>query len=137
MTLSNVGAATIDKKLVTARKAKTLNPNAAEFIPSALRSSSGSTSNADVPTSLGASATATETLGKKVLDRSGSSISNNSDEGAHQYWCHQLPDEITPDFDITGKTSLRELTASIFLPCTCMIAMKYPGFLLLRAVVLY
>ncbi|GFY89094.1 hypothetical protein Acr_06g0010340 [Actinidia rufa] len=103
MSLSNVGAPTNDKKLGTARKAKTLNPNAAEFIPSALRSSSGSTSTADVPTSLGTSATGTVTLGKTVLDRSGSSTSNNSDEEAHQYWRHQLPDDITPDFNITGE----------------------------------
>ncbi|GFY95181.1 hypothetical protein Acr_10g0005660 [Actinidia rufa] len=103
MSLSNVGAPTNDKKLGLTRKAKTLNPNAAEFIPSALRSSSGSTSTADVPTSLGTSATGTGTLGKTVLDRSGSSISNNSDEEAHKYWRHQLPDDITPDFNITGE----------------------------------
>ncbi|XP_057502814.1 polyadenylate-binding protein-interacting protein 7-like isoform X2 [Actinidia eriantha] len=103
MSLSNVGPPTNDKKLGITRKAKTLNPNAAEFIPSALRSSSGSTSTADVPTSLGTSATGTGALGKTVLDRSGSSISNNSDEEAHKYWRHQLPDDITPDFNITGE----------------------------------
>ncbi|KAI7998173.1 Polyadenylate-binding protein-interacting protein 7 [Camellia lanceoleosa] len=101
MSLSNKGFTTNDKKLNTRGKAMTLNPNAAEFIPFALRSSAGSTSTADLSTSLGASGTGT--LGKAVIDRSESSISNNSDDEAHQFWRHQLPDDITPDFKVMGE----------------------------------
>ncbi|KAL7165681.1 hypothetical protein ACSBR2_036543 [Camellia fascicularis] len=101
MSLSNKGAPTNDKKLSTPGKVTSLNPNAAEFVPFALRSSSGSTSTADVSTGLGVSVSGT--LGKAVLDRSESSISNNSDEEAHQYWRHQLPDDITPDFKVMGE----------------------------------
>ncbi|GMP83988.1 hypothetical protein CsSME_00037696 [Camellia sinensis var. sinensis] len=101
MSLSNKGVTTNDKKLNTRGKAMTLNPNAAEFIPFALRSSAGSTSTADLSTSLGASGTGT--LGKAVIDRSESSISNNSDDEAHQFWRHQLPDDITPDFKVMGE----------------------------------
>ncbi|KAL7170817.1 hypothetical protein ACSBR2_035648 [Camellia fascicularis] len=101
MSLSNKGVTTNDKKLNTRGKAMTLNPNAAEFIPFALRSSAGSTSTADLSTSLAASGTGT--LGKTVIDRSESSISNNSDDEAHQFWRHQLPDDITPDFKVMGE----------------------------------
>ncbi|KAF8388715.1 hypothetical protein HHK36_025395 [Tetracentron sinense] len=80
-------------------KITTLNPNAIEFIPYALKSPSGSTSTADVTARLGACGTS----GKAVLDRSESAISNNSDEEAHQYWCQQLPDDITPDFKFMGE----------------------------------
>ncbi|PSS01352.1 Polyadenylate-binding protein [Actinidia chinensis var. chinensis] len=101
MSLSKVGAPTNDKKLINSGKVTTLNPNAAEFIPFALRSSSGSTSTAEASTSLGVAGAGT--LGKAVLDQSESSISNNSDEEAHQYWCRQLPDDITPDFNVMGE----------------------------------
>ncbi|KAM1380672.1 hypothetical protein ACFX2I_022372 [Malus domestica] len=43
------------------------------------------------------------TFGKVVLDRTESSTSNNSDDEAHQYWCHQLPDDITHDFKVMGE----------------------------------
>ena len=101
MSFSNVGAPTNDKKLINSGKVTTLNPNAAEFIPFALRSSSESTSTAEASTSLDVAGVGT--LGKAVLDRSGSLISNNSDEEAHQYWCRQLPDDITPDFKVMGE----------------------------------
>ncbi|XP_026663984.1 polyadenylate-binding protein-interacting protein 7-like isoform X2 [Phoenix dactylifera] len=70
----------------------------AEFVPSALRNTYGNTERAygtrlDVPGS----------SKKAVLDRSESSISNNSDDEAHQYWCCQLPDDITPDFGVIGE----------------------------------
>jgi hypothetical protein len=74
-----------------------LNPNAAEFIPFSLRSlPSGSTSSVDAT----ARVTTAGSLGKSVLDRSESSISNNSDDEAHNYWRCQLPDDITPDFNV-------------------------------------
>ncbi|XAR57554.1 hypothetical protein NMG60_11025734 [Bertholletia excelsa] len=101
MSFSDEVAPTFDKKLSTRGKLTSLNPNAAEFIPSALRSSAGRTISMEALTSLGASAAGT--LGKAVLDQSGSSISNNSDDEAHQYWCHQLPDDIIPDFKVTGE----------------------------------
>ncbi|XP_019154020.1 PREDICTED: polyadenylate-binding protein-interacting protein 7-like isoform X1 [Ipomoea nil] len=99
MNISGKGVSISDKKLISA-KATTLNPNAAEFVPLALKSPSGSTSTAG--TSKFAN-TNTSTLGKAVLDRSESSASNNSDDEAHQYWRRQLPDDITPDFKVMGE----------------------------------
>ncbi|QCE16343.1 polyadenylate-binding protein-interacting protein 7-like isoform X2 [Vigna unguiculata] len=101
MNLSKKGSQT-DAKLLSPNKATTLNPNAAEFIPFALRSSSlpGTTSSVDA-TAAGLSAAGA--LGKAVLDRSESSISNNSDDEVHQYWRCQLPDDITPDFKVMGE----------------------------------
>ncbi|XP_020239069.1 polyadenylate-binding protein-interacting protein 7 [Cajanus cajan] len=99
MSLSKKGFQT-DAKLSTTNKATSLNPNAAEFVPFSLRSlPSGSTSLVDTA----ASFTSAGSLGKAVLDRSESSISNNSDDEAHQYWRCQLPDDITPDFKVMGE----------------------------------
>ncbi|KAJ8527096.1 hypothetical protein K7X08_029573 [Anisodus acutangulus] len=98
MSLSGKGTPTSDKKLTLA-KATSLNPNAAEFVPFALRSPSGSSSSTDASKF----ANSTTTLGKAVLDRSESSVSNNSDDEAHQYWRRQLPDDITPDFNVMGE----------------------------------
>ncbi|CAJ1972368.1 unnamed protein product [Sphenostylis stenocarpa] len=90
-----------DAKLSTPNKATSLNPNAAEFVPFALRSSpSGSTSSVDATARF---TTTAGSLGKAVLDRSESSISNNSDDEAHRYWRCQLPDDITPDFKVMGE----------------------------------
>ncbi|XP_015688364.1 polyadenylate-binding protein-interacting protein 7-like [Oryza brachyantha] len=71
----------------------TLNPNAAEFVPSTFRSTFGSRIVADAckPNFRGSS-------GKTILDRSESSKSNNSDDETHQFWRRQLPDDIIPDF---------------------------------------
>ncbi|XP_022750037.1 polyadenylate-binding protein-interacting protein 7-like isoform X2 [Durio zibethinus] len=98
MSLSKKGTQISDTKLNTPSKVTTLNPNAAEFVPFSLRSpsASGSTSAADATARCATSGT----IGKAVLGRSGSSISNNSDEEAHQFWRHQLPDDITPDFKV-------------------------------------
>ncbi|KAH7833890.1 hypothetical protein Vadar_010793 [Vaccinium darrowii] len=100
MSLPNIGAPINDEKINNTGKVVTLNPNAVEFVPFALRSSSGSTSTADGSTKLGGSGTGK--FGKAVLDRSESTISSNSDEEAHQYWRQQLPDDITPDFKVMG-----------------------------------
>ncbi|CAK8569908.1 unnamed protein product [Lathyrus sativus] len=95
MSLSKKGSPT-DTKLGSPNKAA-LNPNAAEFIPFSLRSlPSGSTSSVDATARL----TTAGSLGKAVLDRSESSVSNNSDDEAHNYWRCQLPDDITPDFKV-------------------------------------
>ncbi|XWS72363.1 hypothetical protein CRYUN_Cryun02cG0033800 [Craigia yunnanensis] len=101
MSLSKKGIQISDTKLNTPSKVTTLNPNADEFIPFSLRSpsSSGSTSAANATARFATSGT----IGKQVLDRSESSVSNNSDEEAHQFWRRQLPDDITPDFKVINE----------------------------------
>ncbi|XP_021275619.1 polyadenylate-binding protein-interacting protein 7 isoform X2 [Herrania umbratica] len=101
MSLLKKGTQISDTKLNTPSKVTTLNPNAAEFVPFSLRSpgSSGSTSAADATAKFATSGT----IGKAVLDRSESSVSNNSDEEAHQFWRRQLPDDITPDFKVINE----------------------------------
>ncbi|KAL7588085.1 hypothetical protein Lser_V15G40996 [Lactuca serriola] len=99
MSLLNKGASAIDKNLSTTGKAKTLNPDAAEFVPFSLRSPSGNTRSSDTSNFGNFSAS---TPGKSILKRSESSVSNNSDDEAHQFWRHQLPDDITPDFHVVG-----------------------------------
>ncbi|KAH6826343.1 CTC-interacting domain 7 [Perilla frutescens var. hirtella] len=94
MSLSAKGASLGNKKFSAEA---TLNPNAAEFVPSALRSQAANVRIPDTSSKY-------VTSGKSVLDRSESSASNNSnsEEEAQQYWSHQLPDDITPDFKVTG-----------------------------------
>lgn len=99
MSLLKRGSTITNIKTDSTAKVTTLNPNAAEFVPFALRSSSGSTSTADTSARFAPSGT----LGKAKLDRSESSISNNSDDEAHQFWRCQLPDDITPDFKVMGE----------------------------------
>lgn len=106
MSLSKKGVYTTEAKLSATSKVTRLNPNAAEFVPSGLRlSPSGSTSTANAASIFSASVS----LGKAVLDRSESSVSNNSDEEAHQYWRRQLPDDITPDFKVMGEDESQAL----------------------------
>ncbi|KAK4388676.1 Polyadenylate-binding protein-interacting protein 7 [Sesamum angolense] len=95
MSLSGNGG---DKKLIAAKA--TLNPNAAEFVPFALRSPAAGISSSGASSKFATSAASIP--GKAILDRSESSISNNSDDEAKQYWHHQLPDDITPDFKVMG-----------------------------------
>ncbi|EFH57031.1 hypothetical protein ARALYDRAFT_481487 [Arabidopsis lyrata subsp. lyrata] len=104
----------------TSIKPTTLNPHAAEFVPFTLRSpSSGGTSTLDAATSrLLASSSS---VGKAVLDRTESSASHHSDEEARQFWSHQLPDDITPDFGLMtqddnsyGSGSLSLASLSLF-----------------------
>ncbi|KAL8503781.1 hypothetical protein ACS0TY_022485 [Phlomoides rotata] len=95
MYLSGKGASSGDRKL-TAAKA-TLNPNATEFVPFALRSPTAGTTSVEASSKF-----AISTPGKGILDRSESSVSNNSDDEAQQYWRNQLPDDITPDFKVMG-----------------------------------
>lgn len=100
MNLSKKGTQISDTKLQSPNKATALNPNAAEFVPFSLRSSSsGSTSAADSTPKFAASGS----VGKAVLHRSESAISNNSDDEAHQFWRCQLPDDITPDFKVMNE----------------------------------
>ncbi|XP_048620945.1 polyadenylate-binding protein-interacting protein 7 isoform X2 [Brassica napus] len=80
-------------------KPTTLNPHAAEFVPFTLRSPS---SSAGPTTTNNLDATTPRLLASSssVLDRSESSASRHSDEEARQFWSHQLPDDITPDFKL-------------------------------------
>ncbi|KAI3454189.1 hypothetical protein Pfo_010852 [Paulownia fortunei] len=99
MYLSGKGASSGDRKRSAAKA--TLNPNATEFVPFALRSPAAGISSAGASSKF-ATSSAASTLGKGILDRSESSVSNNSDDEAQQYWRHQLPDDITPDFKVMG-----------------------------------
>nr|GMC51341.1 polyadenylate-binding protein-interacting protein 7 [Ipomoea batatas]GMC53119.1 polyadenylate-binding protein-interacting protein 7 [Ipomoea batatas]GME17558.1 polyadenylate-binding protein-interacting protein 7 [Ipomoea batatas] len=99
MSFLGKGIPTGDKDHSSA-KATTLNPNAAEFVPFALRSPSGNTSNTDASKFADVN---TSTLGKSVLDRSESSVSNNSDDEVRRYWRCRLPDDISTDFEVMGE----------------------------------
>ncbi|CAA7394967.1 unnamed protein product [Spirodela intermedia] len=90
------------KKLNLPSKMTSLNPNAVAFVPSAFRSTLENSEKADI-----SRLDVSETSGRPYLDRSGSNISNNSDDAAHQYWRHQLPDDITPDFKIAREEDLQ------------------------------
>ncbi|XP_072977606.1 polyadenylate-binding protein-interacting protein 7-like isoform X1 [Typha angustifolia] len=79
-------------------KVTTLNPNAAEFVPSALRASFGN----------GRSPYLTRPdihylSGEAVSSQSKCSISNKSDDEIREFWDCQLPDDITPDFKLMEK----------------------------------
>lgn len=102
--LSAKGASVDTKKL---NAEATLNPNAAEFVPFALKSPK-----------VKAAETSPQFAEKSVLDRSESSVSNNSntEEEAQQYWSHQLPDDIIPDFEGMGLDN--EMNSSLFSSLT-------------------
>lgn len=73
----------------------TLNPNAPEFVPTGLRSGLSSVGN---------NVSVSKNTGKKAhLERTDSTNSNGSDDERHRYWQAQLPDDITPDFDILSQ----------------------------------
>ncbi|PWA65556.1 hypothetical protein CTI12_AA334920 [Artemisia annua] len=112
MSLLNKGAPAYDKKFSTSAKAKSLNPDAAEFVPFALRSPSGNTSGAETSSSFGPFGGSTQ--GKAALNRAESSVSNNSDDEAHQFWRHQLPDDITPDFNVAGEEETLGINSNPF-----------------------
>ncbi|KAL6512395.1 hypothetical protein OROHE_020007 [Orobanche hederae] len=92
------GVSSSDKKLPTAKAH--LNPNATEFVPFALRSPSAGITGPGASSKFATFPPPTPK--KSILDRSESSISINSDDEAQQYWRHQLPDDITPDFKVIG-----------------------------------
>ena len=87
-----------DSRLSSSNKGQTLNPNAAEFIPSAFRYPSVQNKNPDSdktdPSRISI---------EKVEHWSVKSVLNQPDDEAHQYWQSQLPDDITPDFNSLGK----------------------------------
>ncbi|CAM8913379.1 unnamed protein product [Rhodiola kirilowii] len=90
----------------------TLNPNASEFIPSfSISTLPGSSCAIQVSLSPAASAANPHQSAEiAVLHRSKSSVSNNSDEEARQYWSRQLPDDITPDFNDEELKGLESLS---------------------------
>lgn len=51
------------------------------------------------------------TSGKTVLEGPTVNISNSSDDEARQYWHHQLPDDITPDFKVMVDEGLQSAAA--------------------------
>ncbi|KAJ0706451.1 putative polyadenylate-binding protein-interacting protein/7, CUE [Helianthus annuus] len=113
MSLLNGGASTIDKTLnTTTGKAKSLNPDAAEFVPFALRSSSGNPTAADTSSSFGSFAASSP--GKSILNRIESSVSNNSDDETRQFWRDQLPDDIIPDFNVVGEEESQTINSIPF-----------------------
>lgn len=93
-------------KNLTSVKKTTLNPNAAEFVPFSLASPSGNTANKDL-SNFADPSTAT---GKSQLDRSESSVSNNSDDEVRQYWRCRLPDDITTDFEVVRQDDDHPIT---------------------------
>ncbi|KAK4773983.1 hypothetical protein SAY87_029002 [Trapa incisa] len=122
MRLSKKAILPTNPSIVTPRGVTALNPNAAEFIPSSLRSpSSGSTSN----TSESSRFASFGLSDKAIINRSKPSVSYNSNE-ASQFWHHQLPYDITPDFmvedvsqsfsglSLAGLSLLDEIEAAIY-----------------------
>lgn len=98
----NFTAESLDEnKKHVSRKVIALNPNAAEFVPSVFRCPNGNTIGVD-----SSRVDSTGSLGKRILGRSESSISNNSDDEAHHYWRRQLPDDITFDFKATKENEI-------------------------------
>lgn len=91
-----------------------LNPNATEFVPFSLRPRVSSITIPDASSKFAAASPTGPNPGKSVLDRSDSSASANSDEEAQQYWRHQLPDDITPDFKVMGVDDNRDVINSSF-----------------------
>ncbi|GAB2222870.1 hypothetical protein Drorol1_Dr00017001 [Drosera rotundifolia] len=80
-------------------KGTILNPNAAEFIPLSLRVlPPGTASGSDVSSKFLTGSSS----GKRLLERSESSISTNSEEETRQYWQRQLPDDLIPDFNVSA-----------------------------------
>lgn len=102
MNLSANGASVDTKKL---NAEATLNPNAVEFVPFALKSQAAKVTAAEISPKFAE---------KSILDRSESSVSKNSntEEEAQQYWSHQLPDDIIPDFEGMGLDN--EMNSSLF-----------------------
>lgn len=100
MSFSKKGIQTNDTKPGASSRVTALNPNAAEFVPFSLRAPTSVTT----PTTGAATRfSSSGSSGKAVINRSESSVSNNSEDEAHQFWRHQLPDDITPDFKVMAE----------------------------------
>ncbi|KAJ0246351.1 Polyadenylate-binding protein-interacting protein 7 [Hirschfeldia incana] len=106
-----------DSKLSSSLKPTTLNPHAAEFVPFTLRSprpttTTTTTSNLDVTTT---TPRLLASSSSSVLDRSESSVSHHSDDEARQFWSHQLPDDLTPDFKMMTQDDNSYASGSLSL----------------------
>jgi len=87
-----------ERKLNLINKTTALNPNAVEFVPSCLRSVSDASNRSDTAKIL-VSGSSKDTS----ADKPESAVPSNPDEEAHRYWQDQLPDDITPDFNVLGQ----------------------------------
>ncbi|KAK1652520.1 hypothetical protein QYE76_070325 [Lolium multiflorum] len=87
-----------ERKLSLINKTTALNPNAVEFVPSCLRSVSDASNRSDT-TKILVSGSSKDTS----ADKPESAVPSNPDEEAHRYWQDQLPDDITPDFNVLGQ----------------------------------
>ncbi|KAM0867287.1 hypothetical protein ACQ4PT_042059 [Festuca glaucescens] len=87
-----------ERKLNLINKTTALNPNAVEFVPSCLRSVSDASNRSDT-TKILVSGSSKDT----IADKPESAVPSNPDEEAHRYWQDQLPDDITPDFNVLGQ----------------------------------
>ncbi|WOK94167.1 polyadenylate-binding protein-interacting protein 7-like isoform X1 [Canna indica] len=95
-----------DRKFTLLNRITTLNPNAPEFVPSALKyTRSNKSSDVKKLEDLGS-------FRNVVFDQLESGKSGKSEDEANQYWHHQLPDDITPDFKLMGD----EFDGSTHLP---------------------
>ncbi|KAF8055263.1 hypothetical protein N665_1300s0010 [Sinapis alba] len=86
-------------------KPTTLNPHAAEFVPFTLRSPSSAGPTATTTTTSNLDVTTPRLLASSSSVQESSSASHQSDEEeARQFWSHQLPDDITPDFKLDDNS---------------------------------
>jgi Ataxin-2 C-terminal region len=86
------------------KKTTSLNPNAAEFVPSFHRSTVSTVTLSEANSS---------SKEKATLDRTDSAKSNNSEDEARRYWQSQLPDDIIPDFSAPEKDETEMVLPSL------------------------
>ncbi|VAI09521.1 unnamed protein product [Triticum turgidum subsp. durum] len=86
-----------ERKISLINRTTSLNPNAVEFVPSCLRSVSDASNRSDT-TKIPVSESS-----KEISADQPESVPSNPDEEAHRYWQQQLPDDITPDFNVLGQ----------------------------------
>ncbi|KAJ3695780.1 hypothetical protein LUZ60_001157 [Juncus effusus] len=79
-----------------------LNPNAAEFVPSFR-----------LPSAVSNASNSSAQQQKSTLDRVDSAKSTNSDDEARRYWQSQLPDDIIPDFSAPEKDETDSILPSL------------------------
>ncbi|XP_044982823.1 polyadenylate-binding protein-interacting protein 7-like isoform X2 [Hordeum vulgare subsp. vulgare] len=86
-----------ERKISLINRTTSLNPNAVEFVPSCLRCVSDASNRSDT-TKIPVSESS-----KEISADQPESVPSNPDEEAHRYWQQQLPDDITPDFNVLGQ----------------------------------
>lgn len=103
------------------KKTTSLNPNAAEFVPSFQRSVISTVTGSDANSS---------SKEKGTLDRTDSAKSNTSEDEARRYWQSQLPDDIIPDFSAPETDEIEAVLPSmdkLTLSATEDPYLSYPG----------